>query len=189
MIALREPGGRAVRALVDSIAGDPYTYPHVGATRGELPPDYAVDRNATRVGRGKDDFERAKAAIADWVPFRMPWIRVHAQGPPGERIAVAVVARVLGLWWTNVSRVVYTIDEPARYGFAYGTLGHHAESGEERFLVSRDLDSDEVTYSILAFSRPRHPLARLGGPLARTAQRRFAADSLEAMRRAVRGET
>jgi hypothetical protein len=33
-----------------------------------------------------------------------------------------------------------------------------------------------------AFSRPRDPLARLAMPLSRSLQRRFARDSLEAMR-------
>jgi len=41
-------------------------------------------------------------------------------------------------------------------------------------------------YDLFAFSRPRHPLARLGGPLySRALQRRFARDSLRAMARAV----
>jgi uncharacterized protein (UPF0548 family) len=71
--------------------------------------------------------------------------------------------------------------------FAYGTLPGHAESGEERFLVEWDRTTDAVHYDILAFSRPRHPLARLGYPLTRRVQRRFARDSATAMRRAVAG--
>jgi uncharacterized protein (UPF0548 family) len=72
----------------------------------------------------------------------------------------------------------------ARFGFAYGTLPGHAESGEERFLVEWDRTGDAVRYDVLAFSRPRHPLARLGYPLTRRAQRRFARDSAAAMLRA-----
>lgn len=75
------------------------------------------------------------------------------------------------------------IDEPARFGFAYGTLPRHVEQGEERFLVERV--GDEVFYDILAFSRPRHPSARLGYPLMRRWQKRFGHDSAAAMRRAV----
>ena len=73
----------------------------------------------------------------------------------------------------------------SRFGFAYGTLPGHAESGEERFLVEWDRADDAVWYDILAFSRPRHPLARLGYPLTRRTQRRFARDSAAAIRQAV----
>ena len=63
----------------------------------------------------------------------------------------------------------------------------HAERGEERFLVEHDRRSGAVSYSVLAFSRPSHPLAWLGYPFARLLQRRFARDSREAMRRATSG--
>jgi uncharacterized protein (UPF0548 family) len=53
------------------------------------------------------------------------------------------------------------VDEPGRFGFAYGTLPLHPEQGEEAFVVSHDED-DAVWLDIVVFSRPRHPLARLG---------------------------
>ena len=74
----------------------------------------------------------------------------------------------------------------ARFGFAYGTLPGHVEMGEELFLVEWDRVTDAVTYSILAFSRPRHPLARIGRPLVRRLQRRFREDSAAAMLRYVK---
>jgi uncharacterized protein (UPF0548 family) len=83
---------------------------------------------------------------------------------------------------------VSVVDEggPARrYGFAYGTLPGHAESGEERFTVEWHEADAAVWYDILAFSRPQHFLARLGYPFARRLQRRFAKDSVAAMLRAV----
>jgi len=91
-----------------------------------------------------------------------------------------------GVYWLNACRIVYTVDEDGsvrRYGFAYGTLPGHAECGEERFLIEWDRATDEVVYDILAFSRPRHPLARLGYPLVRMLQKKFARDSVAAMRR------
>ena len=68
-----------------------------------------------------------------------------------------------------------------RFGFAYGTLPDHAEKGEERFSVEWHHEDNSVWYDILAFSRPNHPLARLGLPLTRRLQRRFARDSKRAM--------
>ena len=38
----------------------------------------------------------------------------------------------------------------------------HVESGEERFLVEWDRNTDQVWFDILAFSRPRHILTRIG---------------------------
>jgi len=88
----------------------------------------------------------------------------------------------------NASRIVYTIDggdDVRRFGFAYGTLADHVESGEERFSVEWRRQDGSVWYDLLAFSRPRHPLAKLGTPVGRALQRRFARDSLQAMARAV----
>jgi uncharacterized protein (UPF0548 family) len=73
-----------------------------------------------------------------------------------------------------------------RYGFAYGTLADHMATGEERFTVEWRRADHSVWYDILAFSRPRHPLARVGLPFGRALQRRFARDSMAAMHRAMR---
>jgi uncharacterized protein (UPF0548 family) len=68
-----------------------------------------------------------------------------------------------------------------RRSFAYGTLPEHGERGEERFTVEWRREDDSVFYELYAFSRPNHLIARLGYPLARRLQRRFARDSLRAM--------
>jgi uncharacterized protein (UPF0548 family) len=88
------------------------------------------------------------------------------------------------MWSLNACRVVYVIDEPERFGFAYGTLPNHIERGEERFLIERQSD-DSVWYDILAFSQPRHPLVRAGFLYARRLQKRFARDSLGVMKSVV----
>ena len=72
---------------------------------------------------------------------------------------VAVLARVLGIWYLNACRIVYVIDETGpieTYGFAYGTLPDHAEKGEERFSVVWDHADDSVRYEQFAFSRPNY---------------------------------
>ena len=65
--------------------------------------------------------------------------------------------------------IVYVIDEPARAGFAYGTLPGHLESGEERFTVQRGAEGT-ITFTVAAFSNPATLLARAGGPVTRWAQ-------------------
>jgi uncharacterized protein (UPF0548 family) len=82
-----------------------------------------------------------------------------------------------------VARIVYVIEEPRRFGFAYGTLPGHMAIGEERFLIEWNAD-DDVYYDVLAFSRARHPLMKLGYPLVRRLQKRFGRESAAAMRRA-----
>ena len=101
-----------------------------------------------------------------------------------------MVARIFGVWWLNACRIVYAVSEEGpvnRFGFAYGTLPEHPESGEERFTVEWHQADDSVWYDILAFSRPHHVLARLGYPYVRRLQKRFARDSAAAMVRAIGG--
>ena len=59
------------------------------------------------------------------------------------------------------------------------------QMGEERFLIEWDRTDDSVWYDILAFSRPRHLLARLGYPFVRLMQKRFGRESGAAVLRAV----
>jgi uncharacterized protein (UPF0548 family) len=148
-----------------------------------------VDRTRIKLGEGGKVFAAAKAALGCWEHFRLGWAEAWPPETPiqaGE--VVAVVARPFGLWWLNACRIIYVVDEEGRvqrYGFAYGTLPEHAESGEERFTVEWHEADDAVWYDLVAFSRPQQLLARLGYPLARRVQKRFARDSAAAMRRAV----
>ena len=145
-----------------------------------------------RLGAGQAIFQGARDAINGWEMFNVDWVEVHtSDGPIAPRMDVAILARVLGVWYLNACRIVYLIDETGAtetYGFAYGTLRDHAESGEERFTVVWDHADDSVRYEQFAFSQPNNLLTRLNYPLARTAQKRFAKDALAAMVRAVAGQ-
>jgi uncharacterized protein (UPF0548 family) len=148
-----------------------------------------VDHTRIKLGDGAGTFAAAKAALERWEHFRLGWVETW---PPNAPIqagqVVAVIARLLGLWWLNACRIVYVVGEEGpvqRFGFAYGTLPEHAESGEERFTVEWHEADGAVWYDILAFSRPQQLLTRLGYPLVRRLQKRFARDSAAAMRRTV----
>ena len=100
-----------------------------------------------------------------------------------------MMGRAIGLWWLNACRIVYVVDESGpihKFGFAYGTLPGHVESGEERFLIEWHRGENSVWYDILAFSRPNHFLTRLGYPMVRRTQKRFGRDSAASMLKAVR---
>jgi uncharacterized protein (UPF0548 family) len=136
------------------------------------------DANRILLGEGTDTFEAAKLAIQSWSMFPGGWARIHNERVPIEKNRIVVMtANVLGIWWANASRIVYTVDTPKDFGFAYGTLPHHVESGEELFHVFID-DKDQVWYEIKAFSRPRHILPRLFYPMARFFQRKFVKASM-----------
>jgi hypothetical protein len=83
------------------------------------------------------------------------------------------------MWVTATCRVVEVVDEPDRFGFAYGTLPHHPEAGEESFVVIRDPATDQVRLEITAYSRPTARLAKLGGPVGRAFQRFMASRYLD----------
>jgi len=118
--------------------------------------------------------------------FAPPLVWIEPQGTPiSTGDVVGVVAHALGVWWLNAARIVYVIDEPRWFGFAYGTLPGHVERGEERFSVEW-LDDDTVWYDLMAFSRPHYWGARLVKPFARRLQRRFVRLSKAEMCKAVR---
>ena len=192
MITLRKPRATRIRRFIASEQHLDFTYPLVGATAGWPPPGFDIDRNRIRLGAGPNSsvlFDRACEALRQWRMFDLGWVEAIPGDTPIEPGAtVAILMKIHGLYWLNSARIVYTIDEDGpmrRFGFAYGTLPGHAEAGEERFMIEWNRASGEVSYQLFAFSRPRHPLARLGYPLARMLQRRFVRDSQQRMRSAV----
>ena len=78
--------------------------------------------------------------------------------------------------------VIYTVDEPRRRGFAYGTLAGHPESGEQLFLVEHCAD-DTVSLTVRAFSRPALWWSRAAAPASRLVQRLVTARYLRALDR------
>ena len=182
MFRITEPSEREVLDFVEGQRNLPFTYSEVGATNTTPPAGYTLDHNRIELGAGEQVYKTAVKAVKDWRHFDLGWVTIV---PRGVRIevgaTVAVKARAFGMWTLNASRVVYTIDEDMRFGFAYGTLPDHVECGEERFLIEWLADG-AVWYDIIAFSRPEHPLVRLSKPLARMLQKRFARDSLYRIR-------
>jgi uncharacterized protein (UPF0548 family) len=191
MVSLRKPAAEAMRRSLLAQEKLPWSYRAVGATAETPPPGYVVDRTRVDLGQGEAVFRAAKAALERWDHFRLGWVETW---PPDIPIVsgqvLAVLGRVVGLWWLNCCRIVYVIDETgtnSAFGFAYGTLPAHVESGEERFLIRWDHRTDRVCYDVLAFSRPHHVMTRLGYPLVRRHQKRFGRDSAAAIYRAVNG--
>ena len=118
--------------------------------------------------------------------FDLGWVRVVNTTAPIEcRQIIAVEVRALGFWSVNLSQILETVDSETQFGFLYSTTLHHAEQGEEIFLLRFDPATGEVNYELEAVSRPRHLLAKAGYPITRGFQHKFARDSHRRMRQAV----
>ncbi len=187
MFLLRRPSRRTIERFLRQSQDLPLSSSPIGLVR-ERASRSPVTEAVAVIGRGAADFARASAALRAWAQFDIGWVETF---PPGAPIAVgtvvAVLIRHLGFWSLNGCCVVYLSDSEAavpRFGFAYGTLTNHAESGEELFEVSLDARTDEVTYRIRATSRAQSRLAWLGQPIVRLLQARFRRQSTEAMARA-----
>ncbi len=189
MLSLRKPSADALRRFLAAQRELPFTYEAVGATAETPPAGYVVDRTRIRLGEGEAVFRSAIAALKRWEQFNLGWVEAWPSDTPLQKgEVVAVMGRAIGVWWLNACRVVYAVDENgpiSKFGFAYGTLPAHVESGEERFLIEWDQIGGSVWYDILAFSRPHQFSARLGYPVVRRLQKRFGRDSAASMLRAV----
>lgn len=189
MLFWRRPSVAVIQAFLAEQGRLELTYSAVGATAKTPPAGYVVDHTRIKLGQGEIVFRTARAALERWQQFRFGWLEAGPEDTPIlEGQVVAILAQSIGLWWLNACRIVAVVDEDGpvtRFGFAYGTLPDHVGSGEERFLVEWDREEGSVWYDILAFSRPRHFLAKLGYPWVRRVQKQFGRESAAVMCRAV----
>ena len=157
------------------------TYAEVGGTReaGSMPSGYHHLRARRRIGDA-DVLDLAGDLLLAFAMQRGVGIDVTAQEPLARAgLELALRIRFGPLRVSAPARVVYVVSEPDRRGFAYGTLRGHPERGEELFLVER---VDGATYAeVRAFSRQGRWFTRLGAPVVRSVQRRFAWRYLDAL--------
>jgi len=169
VLSLLRPSAATLGELVSGQAGCDLTYPEVGATADTLPPGYRHDRWEVDLGAFDDGtFRRLAIALRHWQ--RGSGFTIAPGGPVTAGLTFALAVRLPVGYVTGAGRVVYVTDQPEKYGFAYGTLPAHPEQGEEAFHVAGD--RGRLVFALTAFSRPRHPAARLGGPLTRALQLR-----------------
>jgi uncharacterized protein (UPF0548 family) len=184
---LKRPTGCQIERFLDRSRGLPLSYGPTGIVRHPSA-GRRVGEHVMAIGRGHGDFERARLALAAWKHFGLGWVEAFPAQPSidvGTNVAVQI--RHLGFWSLNGARVLYQVgsDGENTFGYAYGTLTNHAESGEELFEVSIDPQSGAVLYRIRAVSQPQSPLAWIGEPFVRVLQARFRRDSGLAMQRAI----
>ena len=188
MFLMQRPSAAAIDRFLERSYGLPLSYGPIGLVR-EGPVDRRFDEQVVSIGHGSADFARAQSALTTWKHFDIGWVETFPRHAPVETgTVVAVLIRHLGFWSLNGARVLYRVDgaagRPAAFGFAYGTLTNHAESGEELFEVFLDGSSGDVMYRIRAVSWPQAALTYIGQPIVRILQARFRRDSAAALKRA-----
>jgi uncharacterized protein (UPF0548 family) len=165
------------------------TYSERGATlTGELPVGYHHLGEGTVLGRGPETFATASQGLRTWRAHQIQGVRVFPADAPlraGATVVVTLGARIGAI--AAPCRIIAVVDEPGRFGFAYGTLPGHPEQGEESFVATMAEDGI-VRFDIRAFSRPGDPLTRLAGPFGRRMQSIATTEYLRALSRFV-GQT
>lgn len=184
MLRLRRPSAEDLARLLAGAKAADLSYAEVGATRGSsLPAGYRLDRYELQLGSDETAFDRAAEALRGWKAHLGAGVEIF---PEGVRLAaddtVLLIVKAAGLWAVAPCRVVYVVDEPASFRFAYGTLPGHPEQGEAEMNVQREAGGD-VVFRIVSFSRPVDALARFGSPVTRLIQRRVTNRYLQALAR------
>lgn len=159
------------------------TYGPVGAT---LTGDHrAADLHVERVvGHGQADFDQAVASLQGLGQQRAVATVVPADATATLDQTILIALRFGPITVVAPNRIVSVVDEPRRWGFAYGTLPGHPEVGEEAFVVDYRAD-DSVVVHIIAIAHAAFPGARLLQPLLVPVQRYFARRYLDEVEQAV----
>ena len=182
MLHLVRPSDSDLQRVLEKSRRAELSYEEVGATQGTpLPAGYRLDHYERRLGSEEGRFERAVDALRRWQGHVGAGVRIFPDGATVEiDSTVLFVFRTTGLWAIAPCRVVYVVNEPSQFGFAYGTLPGHPESGEVAMIVSRD-DAGSVAARLESFSRTVDPLARAASPVTRVIQKRITNRYLDAL--------
>jgi len=183
IVRLGRLGAAAAERILERARHQQPPYPDVGALLRADPPE--ANLGAEReLGTGPAVFDRAVECFRTLGTARSVatvWPD-DAAAEPGSTLLIALPVGPVTV--VAVNRIVAVVDEPDRWGFAYGTLPGHMEVGEEAFVVERRPDGSVVA-RITARSHVALPGSRLLQPLLLPIQRRFARRYLDAVAAAV----
>ena len=185
MFSVLKPSSSTLDALLEDQRDKEFSYQEVGATRSAFPDGYRHLRRVIELGHGEPVFVGATEGLRRWqahiragVVLRPPDASVE------EAVAVVLTVPVAPVYATVACRIGYVVEDPARFGFAYGTLPHHVIEGEEAFVVERD-DAGTVRFRISAFTRPRGRAMRAVAPVVQLLDERLVRRYLSGLHRHV----
>src|SRR5260370_22560046 len=105
MFLARRPSQRELEEFIARSLDLALSYNPIGIAK-ESPSGFKVDETSGVIGRGQQDFARAKLALAGWRHFDFGWVELFPGGAaiePGT--VVAVLVPLLGFWALNGFRV------------------------------------------------------------------------------------
>ena len=188
VLSVAPPRGELERFARESAGAMTTRHPTGCIERGQLPAGWRVNRHEAVIGAGAREYERAADALRELRMMQLPWLRAVQTNDA----ILAICSRQLGCCWLlNANRLLRSAtNERSRSGrrtsVHWATTRSHVLAGEEEVAVRWDRATDDVTFSVLSFSRPRHALSVLTYPYVLLQQRRFARDATDAMRRFAR---
>jgi uncharacterized protein (UPF0548 family) len=168
-IALGRRTGETLEEAYARALSAELTYRHVGSTL--QPGSVPGVRDMTVVREVPGTLAAAQATLRCFAPH--DGIRARILPPDAAlevRQTLVVVLPFGPIEMCVPTRIVVVVDEPTRFGFAYGTLPGHVEAGEELFLAEA-VDADRLRLTIRIHARAASALARLGGPVSPLLQR------------------
>lgn len=162
------PSAADLDAYLASMTGTDLSYAHVGSTKA---PGAGRYEQSIALGAADGTFERAVEGLRAWACHGGIGATIHPPAAPlVEGTDVIVVLPVGPVRLLVPDRIVAVVDEPDRFGFAYGTLPGHPEEGEEGFWIERR-PTGEVRATIRVEAGGAWLLARLGAPFVTAFQR------------------
>jgi len=172
LVRLGRPSNAQLDALIARKAGLAVSYDFVGST---LHPDQWPGRTqytkSRDLGSGVEAFEAGVGGLRSWACHGGIDAEIYPADAPIEEGTTLLVILAVGPMRIIVpDRIVAVIDEPDRFGFAYGTLPGHQEVGEESYLVERHGDG-RVTATIAVDARAATKAARAIAPVVTVFQR------------------
>jgi uncharacterized protein (UPF0548 family) len=191
MFLLTKPSDDEIDDFIAEQSKFTFSYSEVGDTKTRhAPVGFPINQLREKLGEGEQIFTKAVAALRSWQMYATGWTELRPKNAPIENGSIVVMlVNHLGFWSLNPCRIVYSIEEETaqfrRSAFAVGTLPAHSETGEERFTIEWNKQTDEVFYELYAFARAQNWMAKIGFPFVPMFQKRFAADSFRAMSAAV----
>ncbi len=185
-VRLGRPGRDTLDELLAQAEAASLTYDHVGSTLASTQVTGRTIRTEhLELGASSEAFDAAVTGLRAWVCHRGLGATVHpADAPLAVGTSLLVVLHVGPVSIVVPDRIVAVIDEPRRFGFAYGTLEGHQERGEESYVVEH-LGDDRVVATIGLDARTATPAARLAAPAVGWFQRLAVRRYLSAWRDAV----
>ena len=181
-VHVRRPSDAYLTGLLARCKNDDLTYAPTGCSLDESTPEGFTRRHWSATLAPSAAFARAVDALSQWRVQELSGLLVRTDGPVAVGTNVAMSAPLPFVGFVDVTcRIVTIVDEPDRFGFAYGTLTVHPERGEEAFVVTRTDDS--LRFDVTAVSSHANVLTRLAAPIADRLQASASARYLRAMER------